>query len=1019
MSEKLEPRKVCDLKVTELRSELEKRDLDKSGVKAILLERLQKALLEEGEDPENCIFDKFEFKNVNSEKSLISEKKSPSVEKKKPVTPTKTIKKNVIGRRPGPKSKTCMTQLKVEKITSSISLKENDDVNQEQVDSSNVIASSEDSKTILLDTINSDVIDSNEAEAKEIDADESQLNEAGVINAISSHENQTVIAIDSDSTSTHENTKEFEGADAEVKENSSKINNDIEEQKYKNNVTGVKEVVPEANEDEDDIQDEELDHEIDEELDHEVAEEKNYPIDNFNQTNNTEKSTQEHNKDDNNEDSINLTIGEDDIKLFADEEDTNIEKEDEVTENHTKEETLIKQRESHHPVTASSSRATTGLVKSRRSATEKRSSVGDKPRSTHKEDKDISIAKPIISVSVPKDEKKEEDKQVKDKVEAGNKQSNDSKVLQISSETSKKNNSSLVRNIWVSGLASITKATDLKQLFSKYGKVVGAKVVTNAKTPGARCYGFVTLSSAEDANRSIEHLHKTELHGRVISVERAKRDNGYQVTAKSSNASKVNENSETEQNIKKTEEKKDKREEKREKRPEITINDVKKPDLCTLKRSLSKDQNQESKRSKIVIERDDRKKDRSIKSKSNERDREKLRELERERERLEREKRRQQEILNLTKMKTERERLKQKEQERAMREEERKRRIEKERQLEIERKQKEEAIRLEKERQKLRIERERIEKEKSELLRLERENQRLERERLQREKEELRRAQEKLEETKRQALLKRALPPSPPLPSKRHSSSNSSRYEERKEPIRSSRIQPSTDYMNQAPPPPNITSSRHRYEQHSSESRRMRSSPPPPPPPASRPKDSTMSIRYGGAPSTTDHHYRSRDDRSDRREESRKKDSSNGSSSRHAHAPYDSNKSSYGGMSRNSESNTWPSAPVKNSYGTLSSSSGTNNMVMSSRPDPWSNSNNSREIETTVWQRPPQPPPENRWNNTSSNPSSMSISGRNSSSNTLYGNNHQVIPNMGLNMSTNYGDSRFDSYKMSGMSRKY
>lgn len=106
---------------------------------------------------------------------------------------------------------TCVTQLKVEKITPSILQKENDDLNQEPVDSSNVIASSEDSKTVLLDTINSDVIDSNEAEAKEIDADEVQLNEAGAINAISSHENQTVIAIDSDSTSTHENTKEFEG----------------------------------------------------------------------------------------------------------------------------------------------------------------------------------------------------------------------------------------------------------------------------------------------------------------------------------------------------------------------------------------------------------------------------------------------------------------------------------------------------------------------------------------------------------------------------------------------------------------------------------------------------------------------------------------------------------------------------------------------------------------------------------------------------------------------------------------
>lgn len=41
MSETLESRKICDLKVPELRSELEKRDLDKTGVKAILLERLQ------------------------------------------------------------------------------------------------------------------------------------------------------------------------------------------------------------------------------------------------------------------------------------------------------------------------------------------------------------------------------------------------------------------------------------------------------------------------------------------------------------------------------------------------------------------------------------------------------------------------------------------------------------------------------------------------------------------------------------------------------------------------------------------------------------------------------------------------------------------------------------------------------------------------------------------------------------------------------------------------------------------
>lgn len=70
---------------------------------------------------------------------------------------------------------------------------------------------------------------------------------------------------------------------------------------------------------------------------------------------------------------------------------------------------------------------------------------------------------------------------------------------------------------------------------------------------------------------------------------------------------------------------------------------------CIFKFLVSKDKSHEIKRTKIVIERDDKRRD--IKSKSSERDREKLRDLERERERLEREKRRQQEIYNFTKMK--------------------------------------------------------------------------------------------------------------------------------------------------------------------------------------------------------------------------------------------------------------------------------------------------------------------------------------------------------------------------------
>ncbi|XP_060640963.2 scaffold attachment factor B1-like isoform X1 [Anolis sagrei] len=80
------------------------------------------------------------------------------------------------------------------------------------------------------------------------------------------------------------------------------------------------------------------------------------------------------------------------------------------------------------------------------------------------------------------------------------------------------------RNFWVSGLASTTRATDLKNLFSKYGKVVGAKVVTNARSPGLRCYGFVTMSTSEEASKCITHCHKTELHGKIISIEKAKNE---------------------------------------------------------------------------------------------------------------------------------------------------------------------------------------------------------------------------------------------------------------------------------------------------------------------------------------------------------------------------------------------------------------------------------------------------------------------------------------------------------------
>ncbi|XP_074105343.1 uncharacterized protein LOC141531420 isoform X2 [Cotesia typhae] len=320
------------------------------------------------------------------------------------------------------------------------------------------------------------------------------------------------------------------------------------------------------------------------------------------------------------------------------------------------------------------------------------------------------------------------------------------------------------RNLWVSGLSSTTRATDLKQIFSKYGKVIGAKVVTNARTPGTRCYGYVTMSTSEDAAKCIQHLHRTELHGRVISVEKAKGDTQQShMRKRESNNGKIEKKDEKDTKGKDvhTDPSSAEKKEKDNKKEDDKINDAKKTDEKVHSTDDKKSDSSEKKDDKDADARSTKSTSKKPESERGKRDDKRggraydhHRSHSRSRSR---ERRRRDDVLTFAKIREERERQRLRERERLVREEERRRREEMDRQREIERRQREEAARLEREREKLRRERERIEQEKAELLRLERERQKLEREKLERERLELKRQQMRLEESSRR------VPPPPTI----------------------------------------------------------------------------------------------------------------------------------------------------------------------------------------------------------------------------------------------------------------
>jgi RNA recognition motif-containing protein len=76
--------------------------------------------------------------------------------------------------------------------------------------------------------------------------------------------------------------------------------------------------------------------------------------------------------------------------------------------------------------------------------------------------------------------------------------------------------------LYVGGLPYTITEDRLEELFAEFGTVESAKVITDRMTGRSRGFGFVEMSSQEEAQAAIDKLNGTDLEGRSLAVNEAK-----------------------------------------------------------------------------------------------------------------------------------------------------------------------------------------------------------------------------------------------------------------------------------------------------------------------------------------------------------------------------------------------------------------------------------------------------------------------------------------------------------------
>lgn len=80
----------------------------------------------------------------------------------------------------------------------------------------------------------------------------------------------------------------------------------------------------------------------------------------------------------------------------------------------------------------------------------------------------------------------------------------------------------MASKLFIGSLAWATNDDSLKDFFASAGTVVSASVIMDRETNRSKGFGFVEMSSDEEAKKAVEELNGKDLDGRAIVVSEAR-----------------------------------------------------------------------------------------------------------------------------------------------------------------------------------------------------------------------------------------------------------------------------------------------------------------------------------------------------------------------------------------------------------------------------------------------------------------------------------------------------------------